>query len=254
MTSFRNMFGKSSSLIAIGSCLFVLPAHAEVTTTTTVTTTGDIVNSSGQIVGHVVKETTIKSDVYLETIDSRYFELEKVIAEGMATGKITQTQADYLRSELDYVTKQEQIIKKVTGITPYEQIAVLAVRLDVVGQRLSDLVGYKWVPIVTNGRFVVLSGEVVQLGEMAMRRAKLEGKISLALANSTLTTGQADTIRGQLDSIASTEVQFRSSSPSSEFTNEQAKKLFTDFDHVASNLETDISKNHGNPITTEPKK
>jgi len=246
------MFGKSSSLIAIGSCLFVLPAHAEVTTTTT--TTDTVVDSNGQMVGHVVKETTIKSDVYLETIDTRRFELEKVIAQGMATGKITQSQADYLRSELDYVTKQEQIIKQATGVPPYEQIAVIAVRLDVVGQRLSDLVGYKWVPIVTNGRFVVLNGDVVQLDEIAMRRADLEGKISLALANSTLTTSQADTIRGQLDHIANTEVQFRNSSPSGEFTDKQAKELFTDFDHVASNLETDISKNHGNPVTTEPKK
>ena len=253
MTSFRNILGKSSSLIAIGSSLFVLPASAQVTTTTTTTTTDDVVSVNGQTVGHVVKETTVTSDVYLNTIDTRRFELEKVIAEGMATGKLTQAQADNLRAELDYVTKRAQEIKKLGGTAPYEQIAVLAVRLDVVGQRLSDLIGYKAVPIVTNGRFVVLNGDVVQLDEIAMRRAELEGKISLALANSTLTNGQANTVREQLDSIANTEVQFRSSSPSGEFTDKQARELFTDFDHVALNLESDISKNHGNPVTTEKK-
>jgi hypothetical protein len=197
----------------------------------------------------IVKETTVKSDVYLVTIDTRRHELEKVIADGMDKGKLTQRQADDLRSELDAVTQLELAAKKYGGAIPYEQIAVIATRLDVVGQRMSEIVGFPIVPIIENGRFIVFNGEIIQLDEIAMRRATLEGKISLALAHNTLSNSQVANVRTELDNIAAMEVRFRGNDINGEFTDQQARDLFQAFDHVGGKLDAFIASNKGKPVT-----
>jgi hypothetical protein len=250
MTNIKNILRSSGSLFVIGSFLFVLPANAA--TRGSVDTEGNVIDSKGQIVGHIVKETTIQPDVYFVTIDSRRNELEKVIGKGMATGKLTQAQADGLRQELDGINQQLLSARKLGLATPYyEQMAVVAVRLDGVGQTLNEAVGYSLVPIVENGRFVVFNGQIVQLDEIATRRSELEQKISLALVRNALTSTQASDLRTQLNVIAVREVQIRGGDRNGEFTNKEAKQLFTSFDQVGSDLDQDISGGYkGKPVAT----
>lgn len=223
-------------LIAIDFCLFALPANAQLR---------GAVDAAG-----IVKQTPVKPGAYLLTIDTKRRELLKVIGEGTATGKLTQLQADELRTELDVVTQLE-LAARLYGdyAVPYVEITVIAERLDVVGQRLNKIYAFPFTPIMTNGRFIVSNGEIVQLDVIAMRRAELEGKISLALAHSTLSRSQVNDLRRRLDDIAVTEVQLRHGDTKGEFTNEQARTLFQAFDRVGSKLDLFIASNKGKPVT-----
>lgn len=238
-------------LIAVGFCLFTLPANAQtaVTVEQTTSTSESVIAPIPSTTVTTVKATTVKPDLYFTTIDTKRREIMKVIGEGMATGKLTQLQANDLRTELDVITQLELAAKKFGDAIPMSQIAVIAARLDVVGQRLNEIYAFPFMPIMTNGRFIFFNGEVVQLDVIAMRRAELEGKISLALAHNTLSHSQVDNLRKQLDDIAVMEVQFRQGAINGEFTNEQSRTLFKAFDHVGSELDHFIASNGGKPVT-----
>jgi hypothetical protein len=249
----RNLSTTLCWLIAVGFCFFALPANAQTAVTveqTTSTSETAIVPIAGTTVTTTtIKTTSVKPDLYFTTIDTKRRELLKVIGEGMATGKLTQVQADDLRTELDVITQLELAARKYGDAIPMSQIAVIAARLDVVGQRLNAIYAFPFIPIMSNGRFVVFNGEIIQLDVIAMRRAELEGKISLALAHSTLSRPQVDDLRKQLDNVAVTEVQFRQGAKNGEFTNEQARTLFNAFDRVGSQLDQFIASNKGKPVT-----
>lgn len=239
-------------LIAVGFCL-VLPANGQtavtVEQTTTTSETAIAPTASTTVTTTTMQATTVKPELYFTTIDTKRRELIKVIGEGMATGKLTQLQADDLRAELDIITQLELAARKFGDAIPMTQIAIIAARLDVVGQRLHAIYAFPFSPIMSNGRFVVFNGEVVQLDVIAMRRAELEGKISLALAHNNLSRSQVDNLRKQLDDIAVMEVQFRQGAINGEFTNEQSRTLFKAFDHVGSELDHFIASNGGKPVT-----
>lgn len=238
-------------LIATGFVFSALPVSAQITETvkeTTVTETKDA-GSTVTTTNTTVKAATVKPDVYIVTIDTRRRELEKIIGEGMATGKLTKAQADDLRSELDDITKIEIAAQKVGGPIPYSQIAVIATRLDILGKRITEIIGVPIAPILVDGKITIISGEIVELDEMASRRAEMEGKISIALAHHTLTKSQVKELRQQLDDIAATEVKFRNGDINGEFTDEQARTLFKAFDSVGSKLDSFIASNKGKPVT-----
>ncbi len=248
----RKALSETLSLLAItGFIISGLPASAEVeetiketTVTETKATTGDTVTTTT-----IVKAATVKPDVYIVTIDTRRREMEKIIGEGMATGKLTKDQADELRSELDDITKIEIAAQKVGGPIPYSQIAVLATRLDILGKRITEIIGVPIIPIMVDGKITIVSGEIVELDAMANRRAEMEGKISIALAHKTLTKSQVKVLRQQLDDIAATEVKFRDGDINGEFTDEEARTLFKAFDSVGSKLDSFIASNKGKPVT-----
>ena len=238
-------------LIATGFVFSALPVKAQITETvkeTTVTETKDA-GSTVTTTTTTVKAATVKPDVYIVTIDTRRRELEKIIGEGMATGKLTKAQADELRSDLDDVTKLEIVAQKVGGPIPYTQIAVIATRLDLIAARLVEIVGIQLAPIMTNGKITIVSGEIVELDEMASRRAEMEGKISIAYAHKTLTKSQVTILRQQLDDIAAMEVKFRDGDINGQFTDQEARTLFQSFDRVGSKLDSFIASNKGKPVT-----
>jgi hypothetical protein len=216
----------------------------ETTVTETNTATGDTVTTTT-----VVKAASVKPDVYIVTIDTRRRELEKIIGEGMATGKLTKAQADELRAELDDITKIEIAAQKVGGPIPYSQIAVIATRLDILGKRITEIIGIPIVPIMVDGKITIVSGEIVELDAMASRRAEMEGKISIAYAHHTLSKKQVSSLRKQLDDIAVLEVKYRDNDINGEFTDQEARDLFKAFDKVGSQIDSDIASNKGKPVT-----
>ncbi len=251
MNTARKLSETFCLLVAAGFVVAALPVNAEVTETvkeTTVTQSNDATGSTTTTTT-TIKAATVKPDVYIVTIDTRRRELEKIIGEGMATGKLTKAQADELRSDLDDVTKLEIAAQKLGAAIPYTQIAVIATRLDVIALRLTEIVGVQIAPIMSNGRITIVSGEIVELDEMASRRAEMEGKISIAYAHHTLTKSQVKTLRLQLDDIAATEVKFRNGDINGQFTDEQARTLFKAFDHVGSQIDSMIASNKGKPVT-----
>lgn len=236
--------------VAASFAISYVPANAQITETveeTKVTQTN--AGTDTTVTKTVVKASTIKSDVYMVTIETRRRELEKIIGEGMSTGKLTKAQADELRSELDDITKLEIAARKLGAAIPYTQIAFIATRLDAVSARLAELVGITLVPIVANGRITVISGEVVELDEMASRRAEMEGRISIAYAHHTLSKKQVTELRRQLDDIAVMEVKFRDNDINGQFTDQEARDLFKAFDKVGSQIDSDIASNKGKPVT-----
>ena len=217
-------------LIGIGLYLSTLPTCAQTSSDTIVTKT-------------VIKQASAKPDLYILTFDTKRRELLKVISEGIANGQLTQSQAAGIQAELDSVAKLVLIYKKYGAAVPYAQIAVIATRLDTISQKLNNLYAFTFVPIMTNGLFTAFSGEIIQLDVIAMRRAELEGKISLALADNTLTRSQVKKLRAQLDDIATLEVQFRHGLFEREFTSEQTRALFQAFDRVGTKLDSFIASN-----------
>lgn len=214
----------------------VVVATEPVVGTTAVTTT--TIPGKVTVTKTIVKEIRSNPDLFITTLDTRRSELEKLIAHGIATGKISQAEADLLRGELDTLARLEKTSKGV--VLSSGTVAVIAARLDVLGMRLANLLGTTtYVPIITGDRFIVFNGQVVMLDEMTMRRAGLESKIATSLAAGKISLAQATELRAELDTIAMVEVRYRQANGL--FTDKQARSLFVAFDRVGSKLDSFIA-------------
>jgi hypothetical protein len=212
-------------------------ASEPVVGTTAVTTT--TIPGGVTVTKTIIKEIKSNPDLFIMTLDTRRSELEKLIAHGIATGKISQAEADLLRAELDTLAALERDSRVKGVVLSSGTVAVIAARLDVLGIRLSNLLGTTVVPIITGDRFIVFNGQIVQLDEMTMRRAGLEAKIATSLAAGKISPAQATVLRAELDTIAMVEVRYRQANGL--FTDKQARSLFVAFDRVGSKLDSFIA-------------
>jgi len=212
------------------------------TTTPGLTTSKTVINSTPTIEAAPIVSTTVllpasvSSQVYLSTIEERRSDLEKLIALNAASSRLNGDQLAQLRAELDQIAQIQA--SYTTGGRPltYVQAATIARSLDIVAARIGTIVGapVAWTPIISGTNFVLVTGQIVRLDEIATRRADLEAHIADALATGKISASSAARLRGQLDDLAVQEQRFRADG----MNYKESRILFTEFDRVGSRLDS----------------
>jgi len=183
--------------------------------------------------GNVVAIDTVKPELFLTTLDARIHDLQRLLAKGQASGRLTPAQTSDFRAELDRLSALE-IARKEGGLT-YAEALPIAIQLDYLSTRMVTVMPNDSLPpLVAGSRFVLTSGQVVLLDDLMVRRADLEGRIAQSLASGRLTDGQAAGLRTQMDQIAAQESAMRAKG---EPSFKEGRRLYSEFDKVASRLD-----------------
>jgi len=180
-----------------------------------------------------VEKVVIDSAVYKTTLQDRQARLRAVIANGLANGTMTEASAARYRAELDRLASLELSLDAKKQLT-YERVLPMAFEYDLIRSNLNVV---ELQPIVQGSKVVFSNTHVVAIDDLMRRRAGLEAKISYEFANGKLTAGEADRLRGMLNSVAVIENEYRGDG---EITDKEAKALYTEFDRVGSAIDKAI--------------
>jgi hypothetical protein len=212
----------------------------------TITVTGGdgtktvVTTTTTQQPGSTVVISSIKPELFVTTLDGRIQDIQRVIASGQASGAISEDRAHVFRQELDRLSALEAQGR--AGQMTYVQALPIAIELDQLSDRIAVITpGQTLTPLVSSNRLVLTTGQLVQLDDVMVRRAGLEGKIAQQLAAGKLTPDEAASLRQQMDDIARTEAQMRASN-GGELSLRDGRTLYGQFDKVGSRLDRYIAK------------
>jgi hypothetical protein len=213
------------------------------TTTTTTSTTGTptiVAPAGGGTVvvssGASVPLTIVQEQPILQTVDQRRADLDRRIAEALASGKLSEKKAKEFRRELERING-EVVVLRGQPTPSVLRTVVLAQDLDAVALGLhSDVATVTLVPIIEGSHFTVFNGQIVQLDDLAVRRIELENKILSAQAAGRITWEQSNDMRNQLNSIAAMEEVYRNSNGGT-ITFKDSRAIYRDMDKVANELD-----------------
>ncbi len=185
----------------------------------------------------VVSITTIEPRVIRDSIRMRHDRMVELISAGLASGNLTAAQAAVYRKQLDDLAALQASFDR-NGTITYANYLPIAYQYDMLRTQLVSLVKSPTItvaPLIDNGRLYLSADRVVAFDDMMGRRAGLESKISYNLMMGRLSASKAAELRGRLDRIASLEGSYRNSN--GRMNDEEAKKLYTEFDRVGSALD-----------------
>jgi hypothetical protein len=232
VTIARDLDGLSNQLVVMASMPRLTPI--------TVVDTSGTAKISVDSFGNIIAVSAVKPELYVQTIDGRIHDIQRLIASGEASGRISRDRANAFRMELDRLTSLEAQGR--SGSMTYVQALPIATQLDALSDRIAvTLSNQSLTPLIAGSRFVLTGGQVVLLDDVMVRRADLEGKISQQLAEGKLSPGQAASLRQQLDDIGREEAAMRVGS--GELSFKQGRSLYGQFDKVGSRLDHEIAKN-----------
>lgn len=185
----------------------------------------------------VVSITTIEPRVIRDSIRMRHDRMVELISAGLASGNLTAAQAAVYRKQLDDLAALQASFDRGGTIT-YANYLPIAYQYDMLRSQLVSVLKSPTItvaPLIDNGRLYLSADRVVAFDDMMGRRAGLESKISYNLMMGRLSASKAAELRSRLDRIASLEGSYRNSN--GRMNDEEAKKLYTEFDRVGSALD-----------------
>ncbi|MCW5822793.1 MAG: hypothetical protein KIT34_08305 [Cyanobacteria bacterium TGS_CYA1] len=185
----------------------------------------------------VVSITTIEPRVIRDSIRVRHDRMVELISAGLASGNLTAAQAAIYRKQLDDLAALQASFDRGGTIT-YANYLPIAYQYDMLRSQLVSVIKSPTItvePLIQNGRLYLATDRVVAFDDMMGRRAGLESKISYNLMMGRLSASKAAELRSRLDRIASLEGNYRNSG--GRMNDEEAKKLYTEFDRVGSALD-----------------
>lgn len=190
--------------------------------------------------GTTVTLTATPQSVFITTISKKREKLNGLLADAVTKGMLSPAQQDELRAELDRVAKEEATIAGAgNDAKANSKVVGLARSLDDVGTKLNIVFHSEvTVPLIQGSHFAVVSGQWVELDDVAIRRWDLEGRISKLLADNKVTLDQVKQLRAQMDAIGDRESAMRADN---NLDFKESRILYQDFDRVGRKVE-DLEK------------
>lgn len=180
--------------------------------------------------------TAMPKSTAITTITKRREELDKLLTTAVTSGSLSPEKRDMLRAELDRVAQEEAAIGGSKAQAANSKVIGLARSLDDVGAELNIVLKRDvTTPLVQGSHFSVVSGEWIELDDVAIRRWDLEGRVAKLLAAGRITQIQANDIRKQMDVIAERESGMRADG---DLDFKESRVLYTDFDKIGRRLES----------------
>ncbi len=185
----------------------------------------------------VVSITTVEPRVIRDSLRARHDRLVELISAGLASGNLNAAQAAVYRRQLDDLAALQAGFDRGGTIT-YANYLPVAYQYDLLRNQLVTVVKSPSItvaPLIDNGRLYLAADKVVAFDDMMGRRAGLESKISYNLTMGKLSSSKAAELRARLDRIGSLEGGYRNSG--GRMNDEEAKKLYDEFDRIGSALD-----------------
>lgn len=250
----NNTIRISVAMVALLS-LATLPAKADERTTTTTTTYGD---SSGQRSSVITSRTTTDEpsasivttpssvvyfraaspEVLVTTLAGRRKSLAEQIDQACDRGEITGTKAEAMKRELSRIDRESN------STISYSRAVMFAQDLDLIGDQYRTIVKTTpsaYVPIINGSHFTVSNGQVLQLDDLSVRRADLEGRVIKDLLQGRMSESQASNVRAKLESLGNEQAFY---SANGNLNDKEARHLYNEFDRVASDIERIAGKDN----------
>jgi hypothetical protein len=249
---------RTSVVIAAFVSLAVTAAKADESTTTTTTTYGD---SSGEATSVTTTKTTTDEpastviatepagssvvyfrtaspDVLVTTLGTRRKNLETMIEESIKTGAFPEEKAVIYRRELKRIGDVST-----PGIS-YSTAVMAAQDLDLIGDQYRTIVKTApatYEPIINGTKFTISTGQVLQLDDLSVRRAELEGRVAKDLLQGRLSDSQAAELRAKLASLGNEQAIYNANGG---VNDKEARHLYNEFDRVATQIEKIAGKDN----------
>lgn len=116
--------------------------------------------------------------------------------------------------------------------------------LDLIGDQYRTIVKTApttYAPIISGSRFTVFNGQVLQLDDLSVRRADLEGRVIKDLLQGRMSESQASDLRAKLESLGNEQAFY---SANGNLNDKEARHLYNEFDRVASEIERIAGKDN----------
>lgn len=167
-------------------------------------------------------ESLLKDEpVAIVDVTQRAIQIDNNMANALAAGKLTITQAQHMRTQFDQILGSSAAMRKSDLVLTYPESIALTVELDRFNRNLG-------------GAIQQASGQ-----DLTSRRASLEKAVKAAAVSGKLQAKDAQAFNLDLDSIAESEAAFRTSDEGLTFA--EAMTLALDLDRLASRLDS-VSK------------
>jgi hypothetical protein len=218
--------------IAIGLVLSSVGLRsAKADSVTTTTTTIDSPAPNG-----VVYLRTASPSLLVTTIEGRRKDLEKQIDDAYGRGEISASQVEAMKRELRRIARETG-----SNTISYPAAVMLAQDLDLIGTQYRTVVTTApvYLPIIAGSHFTISNGQVFELDDLSVRRANLEARVTKDLLQGRLSDAQAAQLRARLSNIG-TEAAIYRADGNLDF--KEARHLYTDFDRVATQIESFAGK------------
>lgn len=238
--------GTSLTMAAMASFVVMSAVKADSVTQTVTTTTVDnpVLDSPGTVVtatpapGGVIYLRSASPSLLVTTIEGRRKDLDQQIENSYREGKISADQADAMKIELRRIAAETG-----SNTISYSGAVMLAQDLDLIGNQYRTVVTAApvYVPIIAGSHFTISNGQVLQLDDLSVRRADLEGRITKDLLQGRMTPSRANLLRSELNHIGNEAAFYRADG---NLNDKEARHLYTDFDRVASQIERSAGKDN----------
>ncbi len=214
------------------------PNSSSVTTSKTVTTTTEPSASIVTTPSNVVYFRTASPEVLVTTLAGRRKSLAEQIDQACDRGEITGNKAEAMKRELSRIDRESN------STISYSRAVMFAQDLDLIGDQYRTIVKTtpsEYVPIISGSRFTVSSGQVLQLDDLSVRRADLEGRVLKDLLQGRMSESQASKLRAKLESLGNEQAIY---SENGNLNDKEARHLYNEFDRVASDIERIAGKDN----------
>jgi len=208
--------------------------------TTTTSTTVDVPSTvtTNAVPGSVVYLRTASPTLLITTLEGRRKDLDKMIDQAHDRGEISGERCEAMKRELRRIAQETG-----SNTISYSGAVMLAEDLDLIGAQYRTIVtnAPAYVPIIVGSHFTIYNGQTVQLDDLSMRRADLEGRVTKDLLQGRLSESRAADLRAQLSNIGSEAALYHADG---NFDSKESRRLYDDFDHVATEIEKSAGKDN----------
>jgi hypothetical protein len=164
--------------------------------------------------------------------------LAEQIDQACDRGEITGYKAEAMKRELSRIDRESN------PTISYSRAVMFAQDLDLIGDQYRTIVKTApstYVPIINGSRFTVSSGQVLQLDDLSVRRADLEGRVIKDLLQGRMSESQASNLRAKLESLGNEQAFYTANG---NLNDKEARHLYNEFDRVASQIERTAGKDN----------
>lgn len=246
-------FRKSFLLATLLSSTVFVAVNADESTTTTITRYGDssgVTETTTTTTKKTDPDTTItttpSSDVFLRTaspdvlittIDDRRKRLEDMIDASVVRGDITAEKAASMKRELGRIDREVDA----PGLS-HSKAVMFAQDLDHIGDQYKTSITTttpsssttQYVPIINGSSITITTGQTFKLDDLSVRRADLEKRVVKDVLEGRMSESEAARVRSRLESLGNEQALY---SANGSLNDKEAKRLYTEFDRVASEID-----------------
>jgi hypothetical protein len=143
----------------------------------------------------------------LSAIDARRLELDRLLTDALANGKLTAAQATAMRSEMDRLVAAEVAAQQSGTVLTYAQVLPVAYGLTLLSNRLVPIVHTTIAPLI--GQRIIVQDNVVLLADdLSFRRIGLERRIDDEYSAGRLSAKQVGELKQRLTEVASLQARY----------------------------------------------